>query len=365
MLRRPIPIALALMACILLSSWWQQPTKQGDPFVLTDETALWEVLEELGKVKMNELKDLQKVMYSVQKGQELVEYGYTTDFNARKTAKISKNLVCISCHSPQAEHTIPATLEAKSRLEYADSMNLPFLPASPLHGMVNRIVFFCDDYQNVYDAGNDDKQLLLRKSHTDIRVAIQACNQINANGRSLDDWEIESILAYLWTLELNMGDLEIEAEDMQKIRGSLETDYSNARAVNILRRYYNEVYPSHLPAPLTVDERRLTSPVLNSFNDGRLIYERSCLHCHGANNYAKYDLDMKINTFKFLKKHFDDEKSKFSIYNAVRYNPEVKRSSCINYSAERMSDAQIQDLRFYVTQMANLGDYANDYYSGH
>jgi hypothetical protein len=88
------------------------------------------------------------------------------------------------------------------------------------------------------------------------------------------------------------------------------------------------------------------------------------LHCHANKRYSDYSLDKKQKTFAFLKKNFDVENGYHSIYTAMRYSPGDKSEKCNapHFTGERLSDQQIQDLRFFITQMAKMGDEAYDYF---
>ena len=113
-----------------------------------------------------------------------------------------------------------------------------------------------------------------------------------------------------------------------------------------------------------INKRKKTSPILNNFNNGRKIYELSCLYCHGEKRYADFKLNDSQSTFIFLKKNFDDTTSRFSIYDALRYNPTARnqKSNSPHFTKQRMSDQQLQDLRFYIIQMAKFGNEAYEYF---
>lgn len=328
------------------------------PLDITNQTKLWKVMTSLGKVNTNALDEDRR--FDVTKGQQLIMSGYTTNFKGKKTAPTSPKLTCVACHTLELEHPQPSTINPQSRLEHADSSGIPFLPGAPLYGLVNRVAFFTNDYQGIF-AHKD--HLSLQAGHRDIRKAIQACNMVYGKGRVLEAWEIESILAFLWTMELKVGDLHMPDSIIASIEESIRTNTNNARSVNIMRRYYPEVYPATLAGPIPLGKRKKISPVLNSFTNGKRVYRQSCLHCHSNKKYAHFKLDSKQKTFQFLKKHFDDT-SRYSIYDAIRYSPGSKanRTGPPHYTSERMSDQQIQDLRFFITQMARLGDEAYDYY---
>ena len=332
--------------------------EQAPSLDITNETKVWKVMTSLGKVNVNVLDKNRPS--SKTKGEQLVTRGYTSSFKGNKTALTSKKLFCVACHTTEKEHPNANNTSPQSRLEYGDSMSIPFLPGAPFYGLINRVAFFTNDYQNIFAHKN---RLALQVGHRDIRKAIQACNTVYAKGRTLDAWEIESIVAYLWTLELKVGDLNIPDNIIQITEEAIKTNKDNARAVNLMRRYYKEVYPASLVLPLPVEERNLISPVLNDFSNGKKVYKQSCLHCHAGRRYSNFKLDRSQKTFKFLKKHFDLP-TRYSIYDAVRYSPGSKgnKNNIPHYTEQRMSNKQLQDLRFYITQKAKLGAEADNYY---
>lgn len=325
---------------------------------ITNDTKVWKVMTSLGKINVNVLSKQER--YDPVKGQQLVMRGSTRNFKGKKTAKTSAKLFCIACHTIEKEHPRVGTMNPQTRLEHGDSMGIPFLPGAPFYGLVNRVAFFTNDYQQVF-AHKD--RIALQEGHRNIRLAIQACNKVYAKGRKLEAWEIESILAFLWTLELKMGDLQIPDKTVAIIEESIKTNIGNSKAVNLMRRYYQEVYPASLVGPIPIGERNRISPVLNSYGNGKRVYKQSCLHCHGGKRYANLNLDRSQKTFNFLKKHFDIP-SKYSIYDAVRYSPGSKanKTNPPHYTVQRMNNQQIQDLRFYITQKAKLGAEADNYY---
>ncbi len=329
------------------------------PLILTESTPIWDIMTSLGKVNVNVLHPQKNGI--IHKGRQLVTTGITINEKGKQTPPTSRKLTCVACHTLQNEYFEPVVINPEKRLEYADSMNLPFLPGTPFRGIVNRVRFFNDDYQKIF---SNKKAKALKKGHNNIREAIQTCNQVYAKGRELKEWEIESILAFFWTIELKLGELKISSEDLASIKKSIETNRQNARAVNLMRRYYREVYPATLVAPLPIDQRRQISPIINNFQNGRILYQRACLHCHENKRYANFSLDSRQKTFKFLKKHFDNDKSVYSIYTSSRYNPDSKldRKGTPHYTAERMSDQQLQDLRFFILKMAQLGNEAYQSY---
>jgi hypothetical protein len=353
---------VVLLLLITLTTLAHQVNQSATPqLTITDETKVWTVMSGLGKVNVNAL--YRNPQHDVLKGEQLVTKGLTIDFQGKTTARTSPKLTCIACHTVEREHPIFGTMDPQSRLEHGDTTGIPFLPGAPFYGLVNRVAFFTDDYQSNFQHKH---QQALVDGHRNIRLAIQACNKVYAKGRTLDNWEIESILAYLWTLELQMGDLKVPDTIVSVVERAISSNLNGSKAVNLMRRYYPEVYPATLASPIPPSERPEVSPVLNSYKNGKRIYRLSCLHCHAGKRFSSFKLDRSQKTFKFLKKHLDSD-SRYSIYDALRYSPDSKanRLNIPHYTAQRMSDQQIQDLRFYIAQRAKLGADADDYYKNY
>ena len=349
--------AIAALGLGLLAAFSSPKVADFEP-----EQPLWEVLVSLGRIRLNTPNDsLGEGKFSAAKGEQLVLKGFATDENGKASTKISKRLPCATCHALQNEYHHLGDLDPDKRLRFLDSLNRPLLLGPSLEGMVNRIYFFADDYQNKVQGKHKD---LLKKGHLNLRAAIQACNQVYADGRELERWELESILAYLWTLELRMKHIRIEGEDAKQVKEALAEQRSNAKAVNILRQYYTEVYPANFGEIPSIEQRRQVSPVLNSFANGYRLYKRSCLHCHdGSIRGIGYGLDERQANFQVLRRHFDDTSSRHSIYNALRYNPNLNGGNTLpHFTEQRLSLQQLQDLRFYIYEMARLGDEAYLYH---
>lgn len=350
-----------IILLFILPHFAHQAKNDAETIKIDPKTTVWKVLTALGKVNINALD--KGIDADVNKGKQLVQRGISVDFKGKKTAHTSHKLTCAACHTAVPEHDFPATIDPQKRLDYADSLNIPFLPGPPFYGMVNRFAFFNQDYQEKFD--HKDK-IAIKAGHHDIRKAIQACNMVYGKGRVLYAWEIESILAYLWTMELTIGDLQMPDTTLAKIQESVVKKIDNSKAIALLEKYYPAVYPATLSQPLPVEQRKKTSPVINNFNNGMKLYKLSCLYCHNNGRYSHLHLDSSEKSFELLKKHFDDG-STHSMYDAIRYNPGSKANKSMppHYTAERMSDAQIQDLRFFISKMAQMGPEAIQYYKNY
>jgi mono/diheme cytochrome c family protein len=89
--------------------------------------------------------------------------------------------------------------------------------------------------------------------------------------------------------------------------------------------------------------------------NGALVYEQSCLHCHGERRYSFFNLDESIYSLSFLAKHFP-QYSRYSVYQVSRYGTSPspgKRAYMPHYTQQRMSNQQVEDLRAYVSKGVN------------
>jgi len=59
---------------------------------------------------------------------------------------------------------------------------------------------------------------LVKPARNDLRKAIQLCAVECSQGRALEDWEMESVLAYLWTIGLKMNDLSFSKKELKSIK---------------------------------------------------------------------------------------------------------------------------------------------------
>ena len=341
MLRR-ILIYLTPLALIgLLTAFQPQP----DALVLSEETSLEEVIVALGgTAAAHQVKNLPGV--SVEAGRMLIHKGVADDPDAPgKTRRQSKHFVCTSCHNMEKEDPDLRYSDPEARLDYAVENDLPFLPGTTLYGVVNRRTFYNGDYEKKYGD-------LVRPARNDLRGSIALCATECAQGRELADWEMESILAYLWTIDIKLGDLNMPESSMSVLQQALDSGADQAAALEVLESYYLD----HSPATFLVPppDRNAGYDEEGNATRGRLVYETSCLHCHGERRYSFFNLDDTKYSFDFLEKHFP-QYTRYSTYQVVRYGTSPmpgKRAYMPHYTEQRMSNQQVEDLKAYVTQRA-------------
>ncbi len=313
---------------------------------LTGEESVQSLLEELGAPRSANYPDLNMVGVSAEIGEFIIKTGVSQKLNGGKTLRQSKHFVCTSCHNIEQESAYLNVVDPQETLEYTNEKGLPFLQGSALHGIVNRTSFYNDDYEKKYGD-------LVFKARNNIREAIQLCAVECSQGRSLKDWEVESILAYLWTIDLTLDNLVFEPMEIDVLEEALNEGKDKEKAISILKSKYLETSPAHFVDPPANRKMGIDSIVANPDN-GKMIYENSCFHCHKNNDYSFYRLDDETLSFRQLKRQMGRYDVR-SVYQVVRYGTSPlagKKAYMPHYPIEKMSIQQMEDLRSYIYQQA-------------
>ena len=146
----------------------------------------------------------------IQTGEDLVLKGFTMK-NGKKTKRISSHFVCTDCHNLTREFTDITKADPEDRLAYAQANDIPFLPASTFWGIYNRTSFYNKDYVKKYGD-------LVLDARDSLANATQVCAKYCSSGRYLDDWELEAIMHYYKSLELTIGDLDLDDNTLKNLR---------------------------------------------------------------------------------------------------------------------------------------------------
>lgn len=313
---------------------------------VTPEMPVAEVLKKLGDKSIQHQPNMGLKGVSAENGKKLFLEGISKSPDGKKSKKQSKHFVCTSCHNIVQEDPNLSVSNPQARLVYAKEKNIPFLQGTTMYGAVNRTSFYNGDYYKKYGD-------LVDKARNDIREAIQLCAVECAQGRPLKHWEIESILAYLWTLEIKMKDLNLTGTDFQKITAAIDKDTNKVAAISLLKSKYLQGSPATFIAP---PENRKTGAanLMGNPKNGKLVYDLSCKHCHENERYSFFKLDDSQLSFEHLDKHFG-KYSRYSTYQVSRWGTSPipgKKAYMPQYTKERMSVKQLEDLRAYVKQEA-------------
>ena len=303
------------------------------------------VLEALGVENPNK-PDLSMAGVSAENGERIVLKGFSHNENGKRLRKQSKHFVCTSCHNIKREDPNLAKADPEARLSYVAEKGLPFLQGTTFAGIVNRTKFYNGDYQKKYGD-------LVFKTRNNIREAIQLCAVACSQGRELADWELESILAYFWQLEWKMDDLNLSESDYDMINSAMTGGAKEkAAAAALIQSKYLDYSPATFIAP--PENRREGNKLKGNIENGKLIYDLSCKHCHADQRYSFFELDDSPYSFEFLDKHFP-RYDRYSGYQVIRWGTSPatgKKAYMPNYTLEKMSRQQIEDLKAYIHEKA-------------
>ncbi|ADR23627.1 hypothetical protein Ftrac_3658 [Marivirga tractuosa DSM 4126] len=275
----------------------------------------------------------------VKRGYDLIHKGKTKPPDGFASNAISKFYTCTSCHNVVREDPDLTVVDQDARLKYAMQNELPYLQGTTFWGAVNKESWYNDDYVLKYGS-------LVEKAKGSLKESINLCATVCSQGRELEDWEMKSILSYLWSLQMKIGDLDLTDKEIDHINKLAESDSDSAKA------YLKSHYLTKSPATFAdlPDSKEKGYPMEGRPQFGKAIYELGCQHCHHAYGESDLVLDNSILTFKWLKKHIP-ENSKKSIYEIIRngsYSELGHKEYMPNYTLEKMSHQQVEDLRAYI-----------------
>lgn len=315
-------------------------------YTIEKETSVAEVLVKLGERPMPHQPMMNLRGVSVENGKRLVLEGFSNRKGSGKSSKQSAHFVCTSCHNVERDEPNLGVVDAQARLEYSAKKGLPMLQGSGLYGVVNRSSFYNGDYERKYGD-------LTKPARNDLRKAIQLCATECAQGRKLENWELESVLAYLWTIDLKTKDLNLSKEELASIETAVNQEKNQATAVSLLQSKYLSGAPATFVKP--PENRKEGYPELvGNPNNGKLVYESSCLHCHDGQRYSYFNLDESEVTYDYLEKHFP-KYTRYSTYQVTRYGTSPlpgKKAYMPLYTQEKMTNQMAEDLRAYIKQEA-------------
>ncbi len=331
---------LTAIGCFLLFS---NLTWKDNARLINVNMTVAEVLLKLGDSASPHLPKSDMEGVSVERGRDIVLRGWTNSPYGGKSPRVSKHFVCTSCHNVERDEPDLKTTDPLARLNYVSEKGLPFLQGSALYGIVDRRSFYNDDYKKKYGD-------LVDPARNNLREAIHLCATECAQGRALDDWEMESVLSYLWTIGLEMSDLDLSENEHQKINNAAAGKGQDEEAIALIKSQYLSGFPATFIDPPA--DRRAGFSKKGNPETGQLIYELSCLHCHEGKRYSFFNLDNSDLSFEFLDKHLTTF-SRYSVYQVTRYGTEPipwKKAYMPHYTKEKMTEQMLEDLRVYIEQ---------------
>jgi len=331
---------IAIAAVTILASWGYGDKR---PVSITDDMSVSELKESLGEDLAQKKPNFDLPGVTAEAGRVLFESGFAPKPKGGKTKRQSKHFVCTSCHNVVKEDPDLTISDPEARLTYTAERGLPFLQGTTMYGAVSRETYYNGDYDKKYGE-------LVKPARHDIRGAIQLCAVECAQGRALKDWELESILAYLWTIDLTVADLKLTEGEKEDIASD---DLADDTKLQLLKEKYLQGSPAHFVVP--PPDRKAGYGLAGDTDRGKLIYDGSCLHCHYEQRYSFFHLDSTKLSFKYLWKKAPTYHN-HSTYQVVRWgvpSKSGKRSYMPQYPKEKMSEQQLADLMAYIESKAS------------
>jgi len=332
-------IFLLILTIIMISPLLLEQT-----YAWNTSTPVSKVLEDLGDPLADHAIEYTEAM--VQRGKDIVLKGQTIGPDGSLSEKQSVYFVCTDCHNIKREDPDPRYSDPTARLSYAKKNNLQFLPATTLYGMVNRTSWFNDSYILLYGD-------IILPGHKNLRKAVQICSEVCSSGRRLKKWELDSLMAYFWTIELKLGDLNLSADDWKTLKKAEANPVRHKELIPWLKSFYFKASPATFDSPperLSIGYRGLVGDP----ERGEDVYKLACLNCHAEEGGSShYELDLSIHTIRPLYEN-RAKQNRRSFYNAIRDGIYFKyvRPYMPQYSLERMTDQQIEDLNAYLESKA-------------
>ncbi len=328
-----------------LSSWMfiPSPSPQWDA-----STPLHEVLFAFGETVPTHYVESPSELL-IKQGEELFKEGRTFSPEGKKSAYISKFYVCTDCHNTVQEDPDLTKSDPETRLIYAYENGLPFLQGTTMKGAANRESWYNGDYEKKYGD-------LVKPARNSLAGATQLCAQECSQGRMLEDWEIEAIMAYFWSISFTLEDLGLSEEMLSTLENARKDPNSADRnaLISELKASYLRASPATFSEPPEDQLIGYKEVIEGNPDNGKLIYDLACKNCHGPNGVSRYLLDDSEYTFKKLYRNIP-KKSKHSIYQIIRHGTYAQpgaRPYMPLYTLERMNHQQVEDLRAYIENRA-------------
>ncbi len=332
-------ILIAAICVLLFSNLSWKPAN----VVVYKEMTVANILLQLGDEEAPHLPKDETQGASVERGRDIVLYGRTDAPYGGKSQRVSRHFVCTSCHNIERDEPNLAVQDPMARLKYVHKKGLPYLQGSALYGIVDRRSFYNGDYENKYGE-------LVEGARNDLRGAIHLCATECAQGRALENWEMESVLAYLWSIGLKVEDLNLSESEKGLVENAIGGKGDKQAALALVKSKYLQGFPATFIDPPV--DRKMGFSKLGNPETGQMIYESSCLHCHNEKRYSQFNLDSSFLTFEFLNKHLTTY-SRYSLYQVARYGTSPipgKKAYMPHYTKEKMTEQMLEDLRVYIEQ---------------
>jgi len=314
-----------------------------------EETPVWEVLEFFGNPvpqKLENSRVLARDALAVEKGRQLIELG---KLDEPEGMPISKHYRCIDCHNTEAD-AVGFSVSPDRRLRALDG-NMRMTQGSSFKGIVNREAW----YNGIWGIKYGNYGEIFGVASRDLPKAVELCSSICSQGRMPSELEREFMLAYFWSLELKLSDLNFSQQDFEllemykaKYQKTVE-DQSEFKAMlqvsatNFLKDKYAKTSPA-VQGDLALDVE-----VAGNAVNGKIVYEKACRQCHGAQ--AKHiNMPAGKGVMPILNAYQNGMLVHY-IRNGTLRGSDDEFSYMPLFTRQRLSDGQVVDLAAYLREL--------------
>lgn len=339
----PLPLRLFLLVCAGLTGC----TPRIDPSGWTASTPLAEVLRVLshsGAQPPGFAPDPDQVL----RGHELVFTGRASAPDGSARSPLSSYFVCVDCHLTAREQPDQAhPVDDAARLAWLERDHLLLLPGNTLAGVTDRAAFFQGDWAS--RPGWEPAAGV----RADLRRAVRFCATRVARGRPLEDWEESAILAYLTSLQWRLGDLDLTANEVSTLKTAALDPARHSALVGQLQTRYRLALPGTFGKVPTDPAGGFGLPSAPNPQNGARVWRLSCLHCHGPDGASATHFKDRPKDIAELARRFTAPGPE-NLYQILRHgtpsHPDRGSAVMPGFTRERLSDAMIEDLRFWMEQ---------------
>lgn len=339
-------ISTAVLLFVLLTAMDLRGKKHKESMI-GPQTLLSDVLVLLGdKTPVHYIDKIDAAL--AEKGRQIVFDGQTTGPDGKKSKLVSPYFACIHCHNTVIEDPDLTKSDPDSRLDFVIAQNKPLLPATTFYGIVNRTTYYNDDYAKKYGK-------LVEPARDTLVNAIQLCATECSQGRKMEKWEIDAVIHYFYTISYALKDLKLEENEYKELKHALSKGDPAiyGEFIKALKKKYLHASPATFVNYSDKAIRKYGEQ--GNAENGKKIYVHSCMNCHKTvGGVTNFKLDMEKVTFRNLKRNFK-KNNHFSAYYMVRkgtYAVPGYRPYMPNFSEERLSHQQMEDLVAFINQQA-------------
>lgn len=269
------------------------------------------------------------------------------------SAPLSAHYRCVHCHNLAREDvklTVQDPEEREKLLRRAaspepakrDGSVLFLATGTTLWGAVNREQFYNGHYTGYRELEVTDGRKMNPRSLAD---AIHVCCSYCSVGRPPERWELDSLLAYHWELELRLKDLDLPEATLRQLLHQLSGRDPQAveQARHLVRQFYLRSAGAHLgelPKAAKDDSDRYADGTtqLGDSARGHLLYSSACAACHGTAIHPRAGAELLTTHYRFNQ----------SVLRGSERGPVYMPL----FSAERLSRRQLADMRAYLRSLA-------------